>query len=229
MNQEKIGKFIAQCRKEKNITQQELAEKIGVTNKSISRWENGKNMPDYSILKELCNILDIDVNELLSGEKIKEKTNTNSIKNLEIILKEYYKVKKQRDFVIISVATFLFISFFGFLFWIYTEQYNLKGVSHFLLIATDENISKQYVGELNNHKVYVEGLDVNESNFRTYDAEALSLKDAIEKKLVSLNEWRRYALKTYETEDEEVLIYQSHEIIITSDECIIKPLIQESC
>ena len=55
------------------------------------------------------------------------------------------------------------------------------------------------------------------------------LKDAIEKKLVSLNEWRRYALKTYETEDEEVLIYQSHEIIITSDECIIKPLIQESC
>ena len=64
MNQEKIGKFIAQCRKDKNITQEQLAEKLGITNKSVSRWENGKNMPDYSILKELCSILDIDVNEV---------------------------------------------------------------------------------------------------------------------------------------------------------------------
>ncbi len=47
MNQERIGKFIATCRKEKNLTQEELAEKLGVTSKSISRWENGKTMPDY--------------------------------------------------------------------------------------------------------------------------------------------------------------------------------------
>ena len=67
MNQEKIGKFIAKCRKDKNITQEQLAEKLGVSNKSISRWENGRNMPDYSILKELCNTLDIDVNEFLIG------------------------------------------------------------------------------------------------------------------------------------------------------------------
>ena len=72
MNQEKIGKFIAKCRKDKNITQEQLAEKLGVSNKSISRWENGKNMPDYSILKELCDTLDIDVNEFLSGEKIEK-------------------------------------------------------------------------------------------------------------------------------------------------------------
>ena len=64
MNQEKIGKFIAQCRKEKNMTQEQLAERLGVTNKSISRWENGKTMPDYSILNELCYVLDINVNEL---------------------------------------------------------------------------------------------------------------------------------------------------------------------
>ena len=72
MNQIKIGKFIADCRKNKNITQEQLAEKLGVTSKSISRWENGNTMPDYSLLKDLCSELDINVNELLSGERIKE-------------------------------------------------------------------------------------------------------------------------------------------------------------
>ena len=95
MNQEKIGKFISNCRKEKNITQSELAEKLNITNRTVSRWENGKNMPDYSILKDLCNILDIDINEFINGERLpKEEKNNN---NIDLILKEYYKMKKQRD------------------------------------------------------------------------------------------------------------------------------------
>ena len=93
MNQEKIGKFITTCRKEKNLTQEELAEKLNVSNKSVSRWENGKNMPDYSVLNDLCNILDININELLSGEK----DNKETIENLDMILKEYYKMKKQKE------------------------------------------------------------------------------------------------------------------------------------
>ena len=72
MNQEKIGKFINECRKEKKLTQEQLAEKLCVTSKSISRWENGNTMPDYSLLKDLCKELGINVNELLSGQKIKE-------------------------------------------------------------------------------------------------------------------------------------------------------------
>lgn len=70
MNQEKIGKFILECRKEKNLTQTELAEKLGVTDKSVSNWENGRNMPDLSLFKPLCEILDISINDLISGEKI---------------------------------------------------------------------------------------------------------------------------------------------------------------
>ena len=70
MNQEKIGKFILECRKEKNLTQTELAEKLGVTDKSISNWENGRNMPDLSLFRPLCEILDISINDLISGEKI---------------------------------------------------------------------------------------------------------------------------------------------------------------
>lgn len=72
MNQEKIGKFISTLRKEKKLTQEQLAEKIGVTNRSISRWENGKTMPDLSLLEPLSNLLGITINELISGEKIKE-------------------------------------------------------------------------------------------------------------------------------------------------------------
>lgn len=70
MDQTEIGKFIARCRKEKKITQAQLAEKLNITDRAVSKWETGKSMPDSSIMLELCEILGITVNELLSGEKI---------------------------------------------------------------------------------------------------------------------------------------------------------------
>lgn len=70
MEQVKIGKFIAECRKNKNMTQAQLAEKLNITDRAISKWETGKGMPDSSIMLELCDELDITVNELLSGEMI---------------------------------------------------------------------------------------------------------------------------------------------------------------
>ena len=70
MDQIKIGKFIAECRKKNNLTQMQLAEKLNITDRAISKWENGKGMPDSSIMLDLCNILKISVNELLSGEMI---------------------------------------------------------------------------------------------------------------------------------------------------------------
>ena len=70
MNQEKIGKFIAELRKEKNMTQEQLAEKMGITNKSISRWENGKTMPDLSIITILAKELNVEVSELLNGRRM---------------------------------------------------------------------------------------------------------------------------------------------------------------
>lgn len=70
MNQEAIGKFIAACRKEKGLTQMQLAEKLNITNRAVSKWETGKSCPDTSIMLELCDILGITVNELLSGERI---------------------------------------------------------------------------------------------------------------------------------------------------------------
>ena len=70
MDQIKIGKFIAECRKKKNLTQAQLAEKLNITDRAISKWETGKAMPDSDIMLDLCYILGINVNELLCGEMI---------------------------------------------------------------------------------------------------------------------------------------------------------------
>ena len=70
MDQVKIGKFIASCRKEQGMTQAALAEKLGISDRAVSKWETGKSLPDSGIMLELCELLNINVNELLSGEKI---------------------------------------------------------------------------------------------------------------------------------------------------------------
>lgn len=71
MNQSEIGKFIAEKRREKNLTQEALAERLGVSNKTVSKWENGKSMPDYAVVEALCNELDITVAELLGAKEQK--------------------------------------------------------------------------------------------------------------------------------------------------------------
>lgn len=70
MDQEKIGKFIAACRKEKKYTQAVLAEKLGITDRAVSKWETGKSLPDASMMPELCELLEININELFSGERL---------------------------------------------------------------------------------------------------------------------------------------------------------------
>ena len=84
MNQKKIGKFIAECRRRKNLTQMQLAEKLNITDKAISKWERGISLPDTSIMLELCEILGISVNELLNGEKINMEHNDK--KNEQLLL-----------------------------------------------------------------------------------------------------------------------------------------------
>lgn len=98
MNQEKIGNFIAAMRKEKGLTQAQLAERLGVINKTVSRWETGKNMPDYAVLEDLTQELGITVNELIRGEKImKEAIIQEYDHNLVEVLKEYKRMKKAKN------------------------------------------------------------------------------------------------------------------------------------
>ena len=94
MDQVKIGKFIADCRRKANLTQMQLAEKLGITDRAISKWETGKSLPDSSIMLELCGTLGITVNDLLSGEVV---TMDNYNKNLENNLLEMVKQKEEAD------------------------------------------------------------------------------------------------------------------------------------
>ena len=94
MDQIKIGKFIAEKRKENNLTQMKLAEMLSVTDRAVSKWETGKSLPDSSIMIELCNILKITVNDLLSGEMVNVENYNN---DLESKLIEMVKQKEVAD------------------------------------------------------------------------------------------------------------------------------------
>lgn len=108
MNQEKIGKFIAERREHKKLKQKDLADKLGVTNKAISKWENGRGMPDYSLFKDLCNILDITVSELLNGElDNKSKTNKEEAITDYISYKETKHKKKNIILLVMSIIAII--------------------------------------------------------------------------------------------------------------------------
>ena len=98
MNQQITGKFIAQKRKEKNLTQEQLAEKLGVSNKTVSKWETGKCMPDYSIVQNLCEQLEITVAELMNGEVAEEQSVcTYDEEQIIDLLKRTQELEKQKN------------------------------------------------------------------------------------------------------------------------------------
>ena len=115
MNQEKIGKFIAKCRKDKKMTQSELAEKLGVTDKSVGNWENGRNMPDLSLFKTLCDQLDITINDLMSGEKIskdkyQEKFEENIVNTINYSTKKINKYSNVIGLLLVIFGLFISMS-----------------------------------------------------------------------------------------------------------------------
>ena len=108
----KIGKFISACRKEKGLTQAQLAEKFGITDRAVSKWETGKSVPDASIMLELCEQLGINVNELLSGEKL-DMTNYNeqAEKNILALKESEEKANKNMLFMEVVIGTISTVAF----------------------------------------------------------------------------------------------------------------------
>ena len=104
MDQIKIGKFIASCRKKQKLTQEQLAEKLGISDRAISKWENGICLPDASNMPELCKILDITINDLFSGEVVNMKDNE---KKLEENLLEMARIKEKRDKELLIMEIFI--------------------------------------------------------------------------------------------------------------------------
>ena len=107
MDQTRIGRFIADRRKKASLTQMQLAEKLNITDRAISKWENGKSLPDSSIMLELCDVLGISVNDLLSGEVV---TMENYNKEIEKNLLDMIKQKEQADKRLAAAEVFVGIT-----------------------------------------------------------------------------------------------------------------------
>ena len=107
MDQTRIGRFIADRRKKASLTQMQLAEKLNITDRAISKWENGKSLPDSSIMLELCDVLGISVNDLLSGEVV---TMENYNKEIEKNLLDMIKQKEQADKRLAAAEVFIGIT-----------------------------------------------------------------------------------------------------------------------
>lgn len=121
MDQLKIGKFIASCRKNKKLTQAQLAEKLNITDRAISKWETGNGMPDSSIMLDLCNELGITVNELLTGEVIDMKDYN---KKAEENLLDMKRQKEEADKRLLTLEIALgYISSISFLILIFIASY----------------------------------------------------------------------------------------------------------
>ena len=109
---------------------------------------------------------------------------------------------------------------------VYGKQYNIKGVSHCLIVTHDESQHKQFVGSLDNEKVYIEGFILDEVYFITVDAKHLSIEDAMKQNKVSVEEWKENAISTQKSGDTTIYKYEDYEIAITGEEVLIRPLSQ---
>ena len=108
----KIGKFIANCRKDKKLTQEQLAEKLYITDRAVSKWERGLSLPDADKMLDLCNILDININELLIGEKINMKDSNKKTEELLVELAKQEEVKNKKLLMDMYVLTGTAIVFY---------------------------------------------------------------------------------------------------------------------
>ena len=149
MDQEKIGKFIAKLRKEKNVTQNELAESLGITDRAVSKWENGRGMPDLSLLTPLCEKLGVSINELLSGERLdkkdyQEKLEENFINTIDYIDKKNVKSNTIKS-IIWLVIGIIGIILSQFLFNDYEVQNYLNIVSMVLVIYSIKQLCMRYM------------------------------------------------------------------------------------
>lgn len=108
MDQEKVGNFIRECRLKKNLSQTDLADKLGITNKAVSKWENGRCMPDISLLEPLSDILGVSINEIIKGERIKKLDKELADDNIRRAL-DYYENAKRRRFIFKIICLFMFV------------------------------------------------------------------------------------------------------------------------
>ena len=210
MNQEKIGKFIAKCRKEKKLTQEQLAENLSVTSKSISRWENGKTMPDVSLFKPLCDELDITINDLLSGEEVEKnmyqkKLEENMFSVISTVNTKISYVRKTIIFIILIISLILFtLIIIGNhkVILNYNDNKMYVEEKNDTLFFTTKDLCTVYSGDINQYSILDE--DNNEIIFLTSKC---SYNEIIKKSKYNGNSYRYYPISINGKDSDKIKIY----------------------
>ena len=195
MNQEKIGKFIAKKRKEKNMTQAELAAKLNVTDRAVSHWENGRRLPDVSLFKSTCEIFDISVNELLNGEEIKKndilkKFDDNIINTLSFNKRNNIRMR----FIIFILSILLFIV----LFIILVNKYPKIDIEYFSINHSSLKVLNK-VYRYKKRNVYYYGID--SAMFCDKKDNCYSVVDANKNKQTTFDKFKEYLEKELSQEN----------------------------
>ena len=198
MDQIKIGKFIAELRKNKNLTQEQLGELLGVNNRTISRWETGKNMPDISLYKILCETLDISIEELINGERTNKSNIKHSMEKAIITtIDSSQKTKKNLNKIIKFLITLIFLTLITILLIIiyYNNKYPKIDIYNMNVINSDEQKLKEEIKK-DNYKIYFYGID----SFQLIDINNnyFDLKTALSYKQTSINNIKKHLDYQYE-------------------------------
>lgn len=132
-------------------------------------------------------------------------------------------MKKKGIIIGIIVIVLLALFYFYGIDYLFYSQYNKNGISHLLVVTLDDNQPREYIGTLDNRRIYMEGLNIKETCFRSVDAKNVSVHEVIEKKLVTFDELKHYAWRIIKDGDSLVLKYDNYEIACAYDDCVIKP------
>ena len=177
MNQEKIGQFIKNIRKENKLTQKELADKLGVTYQAVSKWENGKNVPDISIIKEMSKMFNVDIDEILDGEK---------------------KDKKKSLYPLLLVSLLIVLLVLGYIFYDKTDNYEFKTIS---TTCSDFKISGSAAYNKDKATIYISNIEfcgkedttkykkITCTLYETYKDTKTKISDCDKKKNINLEDF----------------------------------------
>ena len=222
MNQEKIGKFIQELRKEKKMTQQELADLLNVTDRAISHWENGRRMPDVSLFKPICEIFNISVNELISGERIslneeKGKYEENIIESLNINKKNKSRLKQ--------IIVLLFIILFGiivFIYFYYNYLFPKFDIYNVIVSSSDINselsLKKQFNYKNNNVLFNVWYYGIDSVQLCDVKNKCFLLEPSIKYKQIDVEKMKKYLNYQYKEENiDKFVLYDGNSILYLND------------
>lgn len=208
MNLDNIGKFIKEMRKNKNLTQEELAEKLGVNNRTVSRWENGKNMPDISLYKPLCEVLGISIEELVNGELTNKKNISYSVEKAIINTVSSSKKEKSKMSKIIKFLSVLVIVttiFVVFVVVYYKKKYPRIDIYNLDIIKSEESkLNEELTLNMLDYKIWfygIESLEINDVNNNYFD-----LKTALKYNQISIQDVVNFLEKEYDSE--RILMYE---------------------